>query len=578
MFRRPMERFLIDATGPFFRGYGKQRVNWSKIPFLHLATRGPERRVQWDRIREDMRRFGDEVTRIGCNAVTLDDLAHLAPHALHEVEVAERIAVFREEFHVLFDLLRDGFGLKIHLTTDVLPSTPALAAGLGSDPRVLEEVYGEMIDGLLGDFPQLEGLILRIGESDGNDVRDPIRTRLHLRDPEETNGFLKRILPTFERHQRSLILRTWTVGAHRIGDLMWNRRTLEATLDGIDSPRFIVSMKPGESDFFRYLPLSEAFRTVRQQKMLELQARREYEGAGEYPAFIGRDCERYAEELSGVEGMVGISIWCQTGGWHRFRRLAFLEDDGRDVWIRMNVGAAMAVFRHGRAAEAGVREVVGESAAGAAVALLDEADRVIDDLLYIGGFARERWFFRRVQVPPLLHVYWDTLFINHAVRKLMRQLVDDGEEAVRSGERAAERFPRMLELAEAAGLPVEDLEHMRDFFGLVLLARRYYFEAYDEGMAERIVAAKRQYKLRWKDRKTGRYRVKISFAPFRLRSRTLSLMLGLLLRRRQGYRWIDRWFTLHVLGVLFRRLKPRDPKRMPKFLRKSAMGVDSLFK
>jgi hypothetical protein len=83
-----MERFLIDATGPFFRGYGKQRVNWSKIPFLHLATRGPERRVQWDRIREDMRRFGDEVTRIGCNAVTLDDLAHLAPHALHEVEVA----------------------------------------------------------------------------------------------------------------------------------------------------------------------------------------------------------------------------------------------------------------------------------------------------------------------------------------------------------------------------------------------------------------------------------------------------------------------------------------------------------
>ena len=241
-----------------------------------------------------------------------------------------------------------------------------------------------------------------------------------MRDPEETNGFLKRILPTFERHQRSLILRTWTVGAHRIGDLMWNRRTLEATLDGIDSPRFIVSMKPGESDFFRYLPLSEAFRTVRQQKMLELQARREYEGAGEYPAFIGRDCERYAEELSGVEGMVGISIWCQTGGWHRFRRLAFLEDDGRDVWIRMNVGAAMAVFRHGRAAEAGVREVVGEAAAGAAVALLDEADRVIDDLLYIGGFARERWFFRRVQVPPLLHVYWDTLFINHAVRKLMR--------------------------------------------------------------------------------------------------------------------------------------------------------------
>src|SRR5688572_25186084 len=121
-----MELFLIDAIGPFFRGYEKQRVNWSKIPFPHLATSGPERREQWDRIAEDLRHFAGEVRQLGYNAVTLDDLAHLAPHPLHEPEVREKIAVFRKEFSTLFDLLKNEFGLRIFLTTDVIPTTASV--------------------------------------------------------------------------------------------------------------------------------------------------------------------------------------------------------------------------------------------------------------------------------------------------------------------------------------------------------------------------------------------------------------------------------------------------------------------
>lgn len=572
-----MERFLIDATGPFFRGYEKRRINWSKIPFLHLATHGTERRPQWDRIGEDLKRFAGEVSRMGYNAVTLDDLAHLAAHPLHEPEVAERIAVFREEFVRLFDLLREA-GLRIHLTSDVLPSTPALLEALDDDPQALEDCYHGMVRQVLDDFPQLDGLILRIGESDGQDVRDPIRTRLHLRRADETNRFLKRLLPEFEQRGRSMILRTWTVGAHRIGDLIWHRDTLAATLKGIDSPAFIVSMKHGESDFFRYLPLNEAFRQVSQPKLLELQARREYEGAGEYPAFIGRDCERFANELAGVPGMVGLSLWCQTGGWHRFRRLAFLEEGGRDVWIRLNAGVAVGVFKEGLSAADAVARELGDERAAAANALLAEADAVIDDLLYIRGFATQKLFFRRVRIPPLLHVYWDTLFINHAVRKVLRHFVSDPAEAVRAGEAAADRFPRMIALAKEARLPVEDIEHMCDFLTLVRLARQYYFLPYDETLAGRIVAAKRDYKARWPLLRRMRFRVKVSFRPLRVKRRTLAWVSGLLLRRRRGYRLIDRVFTLHALGYAYRLFRPRDPKAMPKFLRKSAMGVEALFK
>jgi len=510
--------------------------------------------------------------------VTLDDLAHLATHPLHEPEIATHIRKFRENFGRLFAMLHHEFGLKIFLTTDVLPLTPALAARLGTNAQSLENYYQTLVCGVLDDFPLLEGLILRIGESDGNDVSDPIRTQLHLRNAKETNRLLGKLLPEFEKRNRQLILRTWTVGAHPIGDLIWHRDTLADTLKGLDSPNFIVSMKHGESDFFRYLPLNPAFFQVTQRKIIELQARREYEGAGEYPSYIGRDCERFARDLEAAPNMVGMSVWCQTGGWHRFRRLAYLEENQRDVWIHLNTEAAIGIFKHRRSSDASLTNLLGSERAIHTIELLDHADKLIHELFYIGDFARQKLFFRRVRIPPLLHVYWDSLFINHAVKKIITHFVPNPADAIHNGEDAAKLFPRMLELARKADLPVDDIEHMRDFFSIILIARRYYFLPFDDALSAQIQAAKKHYKHRWPRKSRERYRVKVSFEPFHLKRQTLAWGAGLLLRRKRGYRMIDRIFTLGLLGFAYRMFRPRDPKSMPKFLRKSAMGVDVLFK
>lgn len=573
-----MEWFVIDAIGPFFRGFGKTRINWSKIPFSHLMTAGEGMRAQWDQVAADLRTFAAAAKAEGYNTVTLDDLAHLALDPRHEPEIVERINVFRREFRTLFDLLKHEFGLRVLLTSDVLPATAALESALGTDKRAWETYYHALVTGVLDDFPQLDGLILRIGESDGHDVKDPIRTRLHLRNPRDTNHLIKRLLPEFESREKTLILRTWTVGAHRIGDMIWHRGTLAQTLAGLDSPHFIVSMKHGESDFFRYLPLNKAFFRVRQKKIIELQARREYEGAGEYPSFIGYDCERFRDELRAAENMVGMSVWCQTGGWHRFRRLTYLEENGRDVWTRINTGAAIGIFKDGLSVEECIVRQFGAGRAAPILEFLRLSDTVINKLLYIEEFARQKLFFRRVRIPPLAHVYWDALFINHAVRKVMRNFVTDPERALRDGEAAAELFPRMLDLARDAALPVADIGHMRDAFAVMLLARRYYLLPFDEELAKRIRFAKRRYKQRWPSDTRQRYRIKISFEPFKVKRRTLGWAAGFLLRKQRGYRWVDRIFTLHVLGFLYQMFRLRDPKAVPKTLRKSAMGIDVLFK
>lgn len=571
-----MELALIDAIGPFFRGYEKRRINWSKIPFLHLATEEPARTVQWAAIRADLERFARKVAGLGYNAVSLDDLAHLTDHAWYEPEVRARIAIFREEFRAIFALLR-ACGLRIFITADFLTTTAAIDARLQDDPGRATMWFGQLVDTFLADFPEVDGLILRIGESDGRDVRDPLRSRLVLRSASAVNRMLRELLPIFEQHGRRLIFRTWTVGAYLVGDLIWHRGRLAQALRGIESPAFVLSMKHGESDFFRYLPINRHFFRIDLPKIVELQARREYEGAGEYPSFIGWDCEQYARELAPAPNVIGFSVWCQTGGWHGFRRLAFLDE--RAVWIDLNATVAVRVFKDRRSVEEAVTEFFGEAQASRALELLRRAEVVIRELLYVREFAEQKLFFRRVRIPPLLHAYWDSLFLNEAVRRVLSHFVHDPEAALREGEAAFEEFDRIAVLARELGLPAEDIYFMRDTFRLILLARRYYFLPHDDTLLADIKAAKKAYKLRWPKTQRPRYRVRTSFTPAQFTRQTISWVFRLLIRRQRGYRTVlDRIFTLNVLSWIFRLFRTRHEEALPKFFRKTAMGIDSILR
>ncbi len=571
-----MELALIDAIGPFFRGYRKRRINWSKIPFDHLLRDGEGADAQWARIREEMGVLGRRVRELGFTAVTLDDVAHLADHEWYEEEVRGEIAGLRERFRVIFGDLK-ALGLGIYLTSDYLTTTAAVDARLGKSAAAARAWYSGLVGRFLADFPEVDGVILRIGESDGVDVAGKLRSRLALRSAGAVNQLLREVLPVFESAGRRLILRTWTVGAHLIGDLIWNPLRLSQAVAGIDSRAFVISMKYGESDFFRYLSLNRQFFRIEVPKIIEFQARREYEGAGEYPSFIGWECERYAKELAAATGVIGLSVWCQTGGWHGFRRLAFLDDDA--VWIELNVAAAIGVVKEGLSVEAVVERFVGAERAVPTLELLRRSDEVMRELFYIEEYARQRLYFRRVRIPPLLQVYWDTIFVNDAVRKVIGHFVRDPERAVRQGEAAFGNFERMEAAAAEVGLPVEDIRFMRDTFRILLLARRYYLLPFEPELADEIEETKRAYKKRWPRKTRHRYRVKTSFQPTHVRRRTIKWASRLVIRNRPEYRTVfDRLFTLRVLAWVYWLFRVRHQRAMPRFLRKSAMGVDAVFK
>jgi hypothetical protein len=566
---------LIDAIGPFFRGHPRRTINWSKIPFEHLHLDGPEREAQWSQIRADLETFASKVKDVGFNAVSLDDVTHLADHEWYEPEIRARIARFREEFTRCFEILQ-RHGLAIYLTMDFFSSTPAIRAR-EVDP---EGFVRDLLDRFLAEFPQVAGVIIRIGEADGRDVRDDFRSELRLKKPAQANAFLKRLLPVFEKHGRKLIFHTWTVGAYAIGDLMWHRRTFARVLDGLNSDALIVSMKYGESDFFRFLPLNRNFFRTKVAKIIELQTRREYEGCGEYPSFVGWEYERHLQELRHADNVVGCMVWCQTGGWVPFRRLAFI--DGSAVWTELNSFVTLRMFKdHVLAADA-VADFARRTGCPddrALLELLRLSDEVIRELLYIEDFARQKLFFRRVRIPPMLQVYWHNIFISHSVRKVLRFFVPDRDGCLRAAKRSLERIEQMKTLAAQAALPVADIDYMHDTFGILAMAREYIFGDEDETLIERIRTAKKAYKAKYpKNGPRYRYRVKLDFKPLLLQPRYLAWGIQLLFRRKRGYRIVDRIVTLHLLAMIYRVIAKRRPRWIPEFARESAMGLDAVFR
>lgn len=569
--------FLIDAIGPFFRDYKKVCVNWSKIPWRRIQKlEGDRRRAYFDRVQHDLRTFCCRVAETGFNAVSLDDLAHLADHPFYETEVRDQIAQNSSEFRELFRIIQDS-GLQIYLTMDVMTFTRASTLQLGCNLEKIHRFVCELLDELFSSFPELTGVIMRIGESDGHDVTESFRSQLVLKDPEMVNRFLKAVLPIFEKYERICLFRTWTVGAHQVGDLIWHDATLHRTVYGIDSPSLVLSMKYGESDFFRYLSLNRNFFITDIPTVIELQTRREYEGCGEYPSFIGHDYEKFALHLRHAPNFAGINLWCQTGGWTPFRRLAFLEDEA--IWTEINTFVTLRLFKHDELwEEAALKFPSCAKDSASWIELLRLSEEVVKELLYLPEFARQKMYFRRVRVPPLIGVYWHNIFIADAIKRMMNHFVDDGECCIRSGQVAMEKIRRMKGLAEKCGLPVHDIEFMEATFSILALAREYFFRPFDESIEQRLLDAKKAYKKKYPRGTRYRYAIRLSFSPFRMRARHISWFTKYLLRDQPAYRFIDRIIGLRLLSWTYLILKRTRPKLFPKFARKSAMGIDTIFK
>jgi hypothetical protein len=569
--------YLIDSTSPFFGKLPKDVINWSKAPHHLMESRG---RLKKKRTKQTAKRFTtylSRVSQLGYNAITFDELAYLVRFPFYPSELKTRLKDYQKHFKKLFRLAEEK-NLKVYVTSDLFFFNEAIDAYTeGKTEKILALIEKSVVK-LFRTYPNIGGVIFRCGESDGLDVSGDFKSRLFLKKPEMANRFLKKLLPVFEQAQKHLIFRTWTIGAHPLGDLLWNPRTYEKTFNGVDSTSLIISAKYGDGDFFHYLNLCPHFFADDRKKIVELQARREYEGFGEFPSFVGFLYQTIFQALKSCPNLVGIQVWCQTGGWSQFRNRTFLK--GTSFWNELNTSVSIYLFKEGLDVETAVKKFIRDFYAGEFFAreiqklilFLSLSEEVVKELLYDPHFTRHTFYLNRVRLPPLLHIFWDHVTLSDSLRAVLLSLAGENPNAERTAADALERLAKMQQLAKQLKLPYK-ADFQESLFTLLFAIRRLIYETPTQ---EKIEDLKQQVEV-FEDLFPNTYHFHVQITPDK-KYFWLRFLLKLAVRRNPRYRLIDRFLFNPVSASVVLFFLKRSPGQLPAFVGKQAMGLEHFLK
>jgi hypothetical protein len=454
---------IIDCLGPFIEKSDQKTINWSKVIFSDLEVNGRLSRETQDRIARRFETYLQRVTGLGYDSISIDDLAHLASFPFYKPKLRTLLTDYHGLYKRLFAIAK-AHGVKIFVNTDYLFYNQDIHHYLEENRHAKADFYVEVLEKVFQTFPEIDGVILRIGEEDGTDVKGSFLSKLALRSPKQANALLKKILPVFEKNDKTLIFRTWSVGVYKIGDLIWNEKTFDTVFSSIKSDALIISMKFGDTDFMRFLPLNPLFFKGSHKKIIEFQTRREWEGMGTYPSFVGWEYQKYLSQLAKNKTIVGIHVWCQTGGWAKnsWSNVTYL--DGSSFWNELNTEVTIHLYKHSHSVQKAValfcrtRTIKDVSSF---LQLLRLADKAIMNGLYLRELGEKQLYFRRSRIPPLMWLTWDKALLQPSIIHLLRLLVSQPQEAIQQAHKAVEAAEEMLHIGQKLPLPQDVIGSLR---------------------------------------------------------------------------------------------------------------------
>jgi len=566
---------IIDALGSFVEKTEHGPINWSKVNFSDLERENRIPIEVQERIVQRFDHFTDRVAGLGYNALSFDDLAHLVCLPIYNPGLQELLQDYHHLYKRLFTIAKEKH-LRLFINTDYLFYNKDIHLYLEKETLPALAFFQQVVRAVFKEFPELEGVILRIGENDGKDVRGSFLSQLQIRTRKQARQLLKEILPVFEESDKTLIFRTWTVGVYGIGDLIWNEKTFNAVFGDIDSDALIISMKYGDTDFMRYLTLNPLFFTSPHKKIIELQTRREWEGMGMYPSFVGWDYARYLKQLENNRTIVGVHVWCQTGGWAKkeWSNVTYLENSS--FWNELNTEVTIALVTHESVEDAVTRFCANRRITNVEsfLELLRLSDIALKKGLYLPELAKKNLYFRRSRIPPLIWLTWDRILLSDVVVWLHRSLVDMLDIAVQDGNEAVIAAKKMVALANELNLDAEVMESLEfEHATLKLFAqlRRYLLIGMDEKELSQLAKQTREYETTYPQHYDIPHVVGAK-PPNRLFRSSLNLFVRESLQYRKRDRIILKTSTVQARAIRY------YLRRSKSHLADQSMGFESFFK
>src|SRR5262245_14516204 len=268
----------------------------------------------FQRVDREWREYVRRMLAYGNNAITAPmllelidfDRLQLGERGVRDPTVYESGSAFRarheavrRHFGPLFEWT-DRQGMQVFLQTDMLALTPPLtrllrtvapsvkAPGIDASDPAVWQIYRAGLEELFDTVPAIQGVVIRFGEGGSLYATGdwPYRSEVAIRNAAALKAMLRGLLPVFEARHKTLVLRSWTVGVGTFGRLHTDPAVYDAVLDDIQSDALIVSTKFTAGDFFSYLPLNPTLAHGRHRRLVEFQAKAEFEGFNAFTDFL----------------------------------------------------------------------------------------------------------------------------------------------------------------------------------------------------------------------------------------------------------------------------------------------------
>ena len=457
--------------------------------------------------RDEFDQYLEHIVASGYNAIafpglveylTFDRVGDGAQVYDRDDEHVARATALREAFAPFWRHAHD-LGVRIYLRTDMLALTTPLQRyfddrGLTTEDPELWQTYASGLDELYDAVPQIDGVLIRIGEA--GDVYDvdgwDVYSQLSVTGVEAVRSMLSTLVDQAEDSGRDVIFRTWSVGIGAVGDMHTNPDSYREVLDGIDSEHLIISTKYTLGDFYSHLPFNDTLEIGTQRRIVELQSRREFEGSGSLPNDLtvaySQALRRFIAANPRVEG---IWTWTQDGGpWRAGPRSLELKTGFWQLYeLNTYAAARLAIDPSSdpaRITADWARTYLSQDpetvrAIGEAMAL--SRDAVVAGL-YIGPYAEHRVFALGLEPPPMMWIFeWDILTGDSAALDVIYAVsngriddaIDEGRRAVALAEQMhtliADTDPDTWASAEARERFLAALSYQVDLFDMLADAR-----------------------------------------------------------------------------------------------------------
>jgi hypothetical protein len=395
----------------------------------------------FERVRDEWEDYVHRIISYGYNTISFETFLEYVNFDLvgdgYQVYAAdsiyrERHLALRETFGQLFEYAAN-MGVKVILQTDMVALSEPLTnyfvtefGAINTSSPEFWQVYKAGLREALTEIPGVQGVMIRTGEG-GQGYAHPgwnYYSELLVTTVSALQIMLNEMLEVIEDLNKTLIYRTWSIGIGDAGDLHTNSDTYERVLSDVSSPNLIVSTKFTQGDFYSYLPFNPTFEAGNHQRIIELQCRREYEGMGAIPDYVGPlHQEGIQAAAERCDSLVGMWTWTQHGGPIRAGPMNTYSGFGFWLYIDANVYATSKLAWNTYANITAVTEGWVASNFGTDPTLVANMSQMllksrepILKVLYIKPFAEKAVYAFGLEPPPMLYIFeWNLVTASTAV-------------------------------------------------------------------------------------------------------------------------------------------------------------------